>query len=301
MKISIIVPVLNGESQIKDCIESLIDQDYPKDQYEIIVVDNGSKDNTLAIATDILHSNRDVRFVLTKEFVAGSYAARNKGIDNSNGKIIVFTDSDCIADINWLKELSIGFEDKDIGCVVGAIQPYPGKTLVEIFSKNANILSQNTTLKSEFLPYGQTANVAFRKDVFGKIGIFDNTVNSGGDADLAWRMQLFTKYKLIYHPDAFVQHKHRTTIRKLFKQYFNYGTGNVLLYKKYEDLMKYNTGDSLSDWIKTIIVGILLSTEKIINNPNRYNILEPFLLMIQTVALRTGRLYGSYKLRMLYV
>ena len=167
--ISIVIPVLNGESQIRDCVTSLINQDFQKDQYEIIVVDNGSKDNTINILTEY-----NEHIMIVHESGKGSYIARNAGIKVSKGNIIAFIDSDCIADKNWLKELCNGPLSEvsgDIGCVVGSVIPHHGKTLVEMFSKNKDLLSQKTTLDSNFLPYGQTANVAFRKEVFDIIGI----------------------------------------------------------------------------------------------------------------------------------
>ncbi|VVB91062.1 Glycosyltransferase AglE [uncultured archaeon] len=296
VKVSIIVPVLNGGLQTKKCIESLINQDFPKDQYEIIIVDNGSNDNTMSILSDY---KEYINVLVEPE--KGSYAARNKGINISKGEIIAFTDADCIANKNWLKELCIGIRDKDIGCVVGSIAAYPGKTLVEIYSKNRDVLSQKITLDSKFLPYGQTANVAFRKDVLEKIGNFDNTLYTGGDADIAWRMQLMTTYKLIYRPEANVEHHHRTSIKKLFMQYFNYGIGNVLLFKKYSKTMKYNAGGSVLDWLKLGLAEFFTSIDKLIQNPSRYSILEPFLLLTCTVALRAGRLYGSLKFKSFYI
>lgn len=296
LTISVIIPVLNAEVDIDKCIYSLINQDYPKDRYEIIIVDNGSIDGTINIINKY-HEN--VKIV--HEFEKGSYIARNKGIQESNNEIIAFTDSDCIISKDWLKEICKGFISEDIGCVVGAINPYPGKTLVEIYSGKKDVLSQEITINHRFLPYGATANVAFRRDVFNKIGNFDKELMSGGDADLAWRMQLLTTYKLTYRRESIVQHHHRTTIKNLFKQHFRYGIGSALLYKKYGNSMKYGVKQSLSDWLKLAINEFSISIKKMIKDHDRYYIFEPLLTFVCTTGYRTGRLYGSVKLKLFYV
>jgi len=91
--ISVIVPALNAEKAIKECILSLLNQNYPKNKYEIIFVDNNSTDNTY----NILKKFRK-RIKILKELEEGSYRARNKGLRSARGSIIAFTDSDCIVD-----------------------------------------------------------------------------------------------------------------------------------------------------------------------------------------------------------
>ena len=90
MKISVIVPVRNNEEMIGDCIESLLAQDYPKEDYEIIVVDNNSTDKT----TDII-KKYPVKYL--HEEKTGRGIARNTAVKTAFGEIIAFTDSDYIA------------------------------------------------------------------------------------------------------------------------------------------------------------------------------------------------------------
>ena len=107
--VSVIVPVLNSEKTIERCITSLLDQDYPMDKYEIIFVDNGSTDHTLKILNNF---NKNIKIL--KEPIESSYRARNKGIMNTKGDIIAFTDSDCVADYN---EMEINNRD-DIDAII---------------------------------------------------------------------------------------------------------------------------------------------------------------------------------------
>jgi len=299
--ISIVVPVLNAGSYIRECIKSLIRQDFPNDQYEIIVVDNGSDDNTMSILEEYKRC-----ITIIHESKKGSYIARNTGINVCRGKIIAFTDGDCVANENWLKELYQGFSSDNIGCVVGAINPYPGKSLVEIYSKNKDILDQKTTLDSRFMPYGQTANVGFRKEVFEKIGLFDEEFVSGGDADIAWRMQLNTSYKLIYCPTSIVEHHHRTTFKGLFKQQFRYGFGRIELYKKYGDHMtqktdtkydmRYNLYNS-AKLISNFMLFFIRTIKRSCGLCSRYDMYEPLLSLLFVSGYGLGKIYGSSKLK----
>jgi len=308
INISIVLPVLNVESWIKKCLDSLINQNFIKDEYEIIVIDNGSKDNTLKIIEEY-KERITILFAPTK----GASIARNMGINTAKGDIIAFIDGDCIADQNWIKELYYKFEVdkfKEIGCVVGNVISHRGKTVVENFTEKSGILSQQNTLNSRFLPFGQTANVSFRKEVFEKIGKFDESiVVSGEDADLAWRMQLKTNYKLIFCLTSVVEHCHRTSFVGLFKQQFKYGTGIIYLSKKYGSNMFINTNKNNTN--KNIIVNLIKSLKLILSVLNfypksigrlfgffdKYQMYEPLLSFINMSGYGLGKIYGSLKFK----
>ncbi len=307
--ISVVVPVLNAERDINRCIKSLTNQNYPKDRYEIIIVDNGSVDNTMTILNRYYRYYNNIKIIYEPN--KGSYSARNTGTKNSKGEIIAFTDSDCIVSENWIRELSKGFISDNIGCVVGAVHSYQDNvqqsdTLVERFSKNKDIMSQKRTLNSNFLPYGETANVAFRKSVFGRIGYFDEIFKSGGDADIAWRMQLLTTYKLIYRQESIVEHHHRVTLKDLFLQHFKYGLGLAMLNKKYKR-DKRNIG-RMANYLKlafnvcTQYLGYSKNKSSFKKNSDDINLIfDPLLSLICIAGYRSGMLYGMIKFRSLYI
>ena len=105
MIISVIVPVRN-DRRIEECLNSLIHQDFPRDQYEILVVDNGSTDPEIPQ----IIQKFPVRYI--SEPRIGSYTARNSGIDQASGGILAFTDSDCILPATWLPKIKEHFEKK---------------------------------------------------------------------------------------------------------------------------------------------------------------------------------------------
>ncbi|WP_118840569.1 glycosyltransferase [Salinibacter ruber] len=226
--VSAIVPVYNETSEIANCIKSLLKQNIRED-YEIIVVDNGSDDGTKKIIQEY-----SVKMI-EENSVQTPYAARNAGIRAGNGEIFAFTDADCEVDSNWL---SAGVksirEDKTVGALAGKIEGGRARTPVERRLNEIGWLSQEATMNHEFLPYPQTANAFYRREVFEKVGLFPTNWVSAGDADLAWRMQINTKYKLKYEGGARVVHNHRSDIISLFKQCKKWGHGKYLLKNKYK-------------------------------------------------------------------
>ncbi len=283
-------------------MNSLVNINYPKNKYEILIVDNESRDRTVEL---IKKSQRKIpQLKLYFEKRKSSYAARNTGIMNSKGEIIVFTDADCIANINWLNNIVKSFSENSVGCVAGEILSPKWNNIVEEYYARKDIMCQRNTLNSAFLPYPMTANVAYRKEIFDKIGYFDEELISGGDADFAWRMQLETEYKIVYDQNAIVIHKHRSNMKSLFKQQFSYGYGSVLLYRKHNYFMDLNLKSTLIDYLKlmpAIALFHLRSFARLFWDRDRYYLYEPLLAFLFISGYRLGRLYGSIKLKKFFI
>lgn len=228
--VSIIIPVYNAASTLALCLDSIQRLNYPKNAFEVIVVDNGSDDGSDRIAR-----NYDV-LLLYETTIQSSYQARNTGIAKANGNLIAFTDSDCIVSEDWLSNLAGYWNDRTIGCFAGDILSYEPNTMVEKFSDRFGILSQSGLLNHPYMPYTATANTAYRREVFDIIGLFNPHLYSGGDADIAWRMQKHTEFKIKFIPRAQIYHKHRTDIVGLYKQFKRYEYGRLLLHEIYPDL-----------------------------------------------------------------
>lgn len=165
MKISIIVPVYNEEKLIRQCILSLINQNYNKRDYEIIIVNDGSTDNTKNIVLSLIKKNKDFDIRLINQENRGRMIARENGTKRSKYNNLLFTDSRCIANKNLLKNIKeinyeplIGnaiqnpersFADKFFYLIRKRIyDPYWGKTFPSIYigKKNFNKISKGTTV-----------------------------------------------------------------------------------------------------------------------------------------------------------
>ncbi|MGH7489232.1 MAG: glycosyltransferase, partial [bacterium] len=218
--VSIVVPVLNGAKTISSCIEALLEQDYDKSLYEIIVVDNGSTDDTRAIA------GRYPVILLLEESIRTSYAARNRGVAQARGEIVAFIDSDCIAASDWLRELVAPFSSDRCGAAAGAIGDAAPATLCEEFSARIQPFARPERSNLRTL---LTANVAVRRDVLAALGGFNAQLPTGGDVDLGWRIQRDLGLDLLDAPRAAVRHVHRSNFSGLFAQFRRYGLSEILL------------------------------------------------------------------------
>ena len=257
--ISIIVPVYNGEKTITACVESIIDQEFSKEEYEIIVVDNKSTDKTREIV-EKFHIK-----LVSEDEIQSSYAARNLGVTIAKGEIILFIDADCIAKKDWISKIIEGFNDPEVGAIGGEIDDAQPSTLVERFLSDIHPLKNCMKFEGVFLPILITANAAFRKNLFIRLGGFKQNLYTIADIDLSWRLLLETKYKINYVPDAIVFHKHRTTLKGMYKQQYRSGLGIILLdamYKRFRDY-PYQPREEYSRIIHQII-SLLIYTRSII-------------------------------------
>ena len=231
-KISIIVPVYNGEATILTCVEALLGLDYPRDRFEVIIVDNKSLDGTRRIVEGYAVT------LLQEAAVQSSYAARNLGIAHASGDVLAFTDADCVPERGWLRAIVAAIEPSDVGGVAGAIEAFRADSAVEKYQARRAIRADRA-YKHKVLPFAQTANAAYKRDVFERIGLFDPTLIYGGDLDFSWRMQAAGGLRLVYEALAFVWHRHRTTYKGLFGLYEKNAIANCLLAERYHHYETY--------------------------------------------------------------
>lgn len=225
MQVSVIVPVYNGEHTLRGCLDALVAQDASGIDVEVLVVDNGSTDGTW----ELINSYGAPIRGLQETRLRGSYAARNTGIAASRGQIVAFTDADCVPNSHWLERLVAGFDDPRVGCVGGQVIGLPPRTAAEVFAQRKGVLNQEMAFKGSYRPHFATANVAYRREVLEQLGGFEASLESGGDADLCWRMQEETDWQIRFEPGALVEHHHRVNWRELWKQYHRYGRGRAAL------------------------------------------------------------------------
>lgn len=243
--ISVVVPIYNGEADLPELIHCLQAQTYPANRVEYLLVDNNSCDRTTAILQEAA-SEAALQGITIKPLqennIQSSYAARNTGIRATQSDILIFTDADCRPQPDWLEKLVEPFSEKDIGIAVGEIVGLPGKTLLEKHAERHQVLSQQHTLAHTFCPYGQTANLAIRRQAFQEVGLFRPHLTTGGDADICWRIQRQSNWKLKFVPTAIVQHRHRSNLKEYASQWRRYGRSNCYLHELHGvELMREKT------------------------------------------------------------
>lgn len=178
--ISVIIPTFNEEENIAQCLVSLRHQTVPRNEYEIIVVDGGSKDQTREIAGKYA----DKVFIQKSPRVGG---ARNDGFAAASGDIVATTDADCILPSRWIEHIRKGFDDPAVVQLYGPVYPIETgiKNSLSLFFANAYAeIGYHTRIFS----YTLGCNTAFRKDAVMKAGLY-RCIDAGDDVEIALRMK----------------------------------------------------------------------------------------------------------------
>jgi glycosyltransferase involved in cell wall biosynthesis len=283
--VSIVVPARNAEATIGECLASLVRAHYDPERREILVVDNGSTDCTAKIV-----DSYPVRRLF--ESRRGPSAARNRGIRAAKGEIVAFTDADCMVTTGWLRALMQGFDDPDVWGVAGEIVAYPPATPAQRYLAMRKAHWQDTALQSS-RPFAVTANVAFRRETFERIGLFDPTLVRAQDKDFGWRFFATGDLRLVYRPEAVVLHRHRQTAWKLFTQHVGWGYGAALLHRKYG--LAWSQGLELRKQRELLAaVGTLVAAAARypLDRGDPMDVLDPGLEVVRRLGLRTGALIG---------
>lgn len=207
MDFSIIIPAKNEAGNIKRCIHSINQNcDYPQDSYEIIVVDNGSTDNTAHIAESI-----GAR-VFEKPGLTIA-ALRNYGAQVARGKVFVFLDADCSVKPRWLKKASVYLNQVDIVCF-GSPPDIPENS--SWVQKTWFLVRSRGNVPSE-APWLESMNMFVKRNAFKKIEGFDETLITCEDVDLSYRVSKMGK--IISDPAIeAVHHGEAATVREFFKK-----------------------------------------------------------------------------------
>jgi len=211
-QVSVLIPVFNDEQRLKQCLEALECQTYPKHHYEVIVVDNGSTDDLKSVVS------RFQQAFYCYEAKPGSYAARNYGLTIANGEIMAFTDSDCIPANDWLEQgVSVLKSNPDYGLVGGAISLFykdpSAPTAVELY-ESLRAFPQRRYIEQQ--QFAATANVFTHRRVFDDVGVFNAELKSGGDSEWGKRVAA-AGYRLHYAEEVKITHPARST----YTEYYN--------------------------------------------------------------------------------
>ncbi len=211
--ISVIIPVYNDSENLYNCLDALSRQTLDESMYEIVVIDNGSTDDISEVVRGYPRIN------YCHEYKEGSYAARNKGILNSKGDILAFTDSDCIPNENWLeKGLSAVVDKNSLGLIGGKINYFAidenKMNSVELWE----ILNQYDQAECiNNMKFALTANLFTRRSVMDEVGLFNSNLKSAGDYE--WGNRVYEKRLNLYYDDEIVvSHPARKTLSQLSRK-----------------------------------------------------------------------------------
>ena len=294
---SIVIPVLDDKRVLR-CVKSVLSQSLNKEDYEIIVVDNGSTEVDISEGLPI---------TLLIEKKKGIFRAVNRGLTQATGEFLVRIDADCYATPTWLEELLKPFSDPAVGVVGGAVFKEAGTSLVEKAARNLVIGDQ---LEPQYLPmfyapYVVTANAAFRCNVVKHVGGFDEQFISGGDVDISWQVFL-AGYTIKCAQSAIVYHPSRPTVKKYFLQFYRYGIGHAALFRKYKQITgrKYLVNVyPFKGLLKLTLMDIPLLMFQTVyaRELNHTRIMRLFLDSTEYLGLICGDVVGAFKYKIFYL
>ena len=240
MKISVVIPMYNASKTIRLCLEALSLQEILPQ--EVIVVDNNSTDNCREIVEECKEHFKHLNIILCEESKQGYGAPRNKGARVAVGEIIAFTDTDCLADKFWVKNILSAFsQDKDLG-IVGGIDKalvLPSTAIGKLLSAfwlTADNVKQSFILKKEDFLDNKCVigfNCAFKRDLYNKLNGCDEKITNGEETDLVMRALDAGAKIIAWHKEMVVGHYHDISFKKLIKREFNYTKGFVFVVSRH--------------------------------------------------------------------
>lgn len=220
--ISIVIATRNRPRQLARCLEACSRLDYPRERFEVIVVDDGSTVSLECVVTEYRH-RMNLQFL--RQPNTGPAQARNVGIAMATGELLAFTDDDCMPETDWLSQLASALQ-RTPGHMIG------GRT-VNALTANAYSTTSQVIVDAVYRHYNAGAgdswffasnNLAVPAATLREIGGFNNEFRFAEDRELCDRWQA-SGFGLSYAPDAVVQHAHDLTARTFWRQHFGYGRG----------------------------------------------------------------------------
>jgi len=224
MKLASVVVPAGRRELIDRCLNSLLTMDV-KDFEAIVVVRPG-----------FAYSHRDPRVRVVEQSGKGVSNARNCGIREASGKVIAFTDDDCVVSRQWLNSLLGAFEDPEVGGAGSIHEAYnPNEPIASLWDASY-IMPGSLVQKYNYLrdhdTFLCTSSAAYRAEVIRGLAGFDESLPSGEDHDLSMRVKR-SGLRLALVPEARVWHEHPTSLKSVARQQRRHAQGDIALAKKY--------------------------------------------------------------------
>jgi len=227
--VSVVIPMRNEAKILKRCLRAMERLDYPEDLLEIVIVNDGSTDNTREL---ILGTNWSFNYKYIETEGVGVSKARDIGVKRASGDFIAFTDADCIAGPDWIKSLIEPFDD-NVAAVGGPnVTPEDDKPFAKCVGLALSFLSKPGARYAyegdsiHEIHHNPTCNVMYRKSVLEEVGGFNHDLVTTDDEELDYRIRK-RGYKIIYTPFARVRHYRRPNWRKYVRMAYYYGLGRM--------------------------------------------------------------------------
>ena len=236
--VTAMIVVRNEENYIKKSFKSLLEQDFPKDMYEIIIIDGCSTDNTLDIVKKLMKEYEDkIKITLLKNEKKILAAGWNIGIKNALGQYVVRIDAHASAERNFIKNSieTIQKLPEDVACVGGKLKSVylenEDKTISKVLSSPFGIGNSKFRYSDKAQYVDTVAFGLYKKEVFDKVGYFDETLERNQDNNMHNRIRK-AGYKFYFNPEIRSNYYVRNNLKKMIKQGFSNGKWNIIVFKQ---------------------------------------------------------------------
>jgi glycosyltransferase involved in cell wall biosynthesis len=316
MEISVIIPVYNGGKKLQKCICALKRQKTSR-PYEIIIVDDGSTDGGP-------QKVKEDGFRVFKQANQGPAAARNLGVANAQGKIVLFTDADCEPHEDWIEEMVCCLEDPEIAAVKGSYLTKQ-KEIVARFVQIEYESKYERMKKDRYIDFIDTYAAGFKIEDFRRVGGYDTKFPTASVEDQEFSFRMWGQgYRMAFNPEARVYHAHSNTLWNYAKKKFRIGFWKALVLKRHPSKIARDshTPQTLKlemvfatlllvsllafPWQNAFLFGVLFSLTGFLATSLPFvigafrkdpvvGLLSPFLLFVRAHALSLGLMVGACK------
>lgn len=316
MDISVVVPARNAGQTIGACLESLLAQSEPRERYEVIVVDDGSTDDTRQVV-------QRYAVTLLDQPHEGPAAARNRGVAASKGQVALFTDADCVPAPDWIYEMARPFQDQDVIGVKGAYRTRQ-RGILPRFVQCEYEERYERMAKLRQIDFIDTYSAGYRRQIFLAEGGFDTAYPNASVEDQEFSFRLAERgYKMVFNPRAVVYHRHPETLMAYFRRKFNIGYWKVRVLRRHpaKAARDSHTPQSLKiqmvlavilvpllvlvlarDWfcslaLLTVVLHLASTLPFVIKTTRKdpsVGVVAPFLLFLRALALSLGMFKGAW-------
>jgi glycosyltransferase involved in cell wall biosynthesis len=232
--ISIIIPTFNSRNVLEKCLESFKTQTFSDKHYEVIVVDDGSTDDTKDVV-----AKYPIKYIYQQNH--GPAAARNNGVNQAQGEIVLFTDADCEPQPNWIEEMIRPMNDSQVVGVKGAYKTRQ-KELMARFVQFEYEHKYERMKKYKYIDFIDTYSGGYRKDIFLKYKGFDERYPKASVEDQEFSFRLSRDgYKMLFNPEAVVYHRHSAGLMDYLKKKYKIAFWKVFLLKRHPAKVKSDT------------------------------------------------------------
>jgi glycosyltransferase involved in cell wall biosynthesis len=225
LELTVVIPCRNAAALLPAMLDSLA-ADPPAGEWEIVVVDDRSTDETARVAED--RRDLPVRVIRTSG-PGGPGAARNAGAAHARGDLLLFLDHDDQVDRGYIAAMTAALRDADLVAGTLDVRRLNPRWVVE---SRPDSVVDGLFEHFDFLPYAPSCAMGIRRSVFEAVGGF--AARDGEDVDLSWRAQL-QGYRIAHAPGAVLHYRYRSTFVGLVRQAITYGTAQPLLYRRFRE------------------------------------------------------------------